>query len=229
MELSRRPRVEAYGARFRISQRLGHSVCGAHACRSGRPWHQGNNMKIQRLLIASAFVAASGLAQAGEWVGVGVDVDYHGDSANIYFPVKLSPSLVLEPFIGLATDSIRISSDSLAGEGSVTSTFVGAGLFSRQLAMEKTNIYYGGRFSYGFGEVRIDFPGTTQYAVVTRSIEISPTVGLEYMVTAKVCLTAEAAVRFLFAKQSWDTPTASVTADVSSVTNSTRLGVRYYF
>lgn len=181
--------------------------------------------RIVALILAGLF---SGHAIAAEY---GLGISAKSDNGLLYFPIDVSPSFRVEPFLRHSSfDStsrsnfgggltFRSESDSVEG---------GAGIFGLLVPKESVRLYYGGRASYFDGDSHSS-SAVVQSRQSFYGYRITPTLGFEYLFNSHFTLGGE--VGYFFENRNVDSQNASTHSE-SEVDNSgteSFLILRYFF
>lgn len=176
------------------------------------------------IAIGMMFMLNSTHAMALE-AGIGVQITA---SPTVYFPLRLSESLRLEPYLAYTkTDTTQTSASTLGasqnhGENQLGS--IGLGLFKVRNRGDLV-WYAGGRLSYDMSLSRMENFDVNMGLIASttsrsHAIGLSPTWGLEYQVLPRIYLGAEIALRYT--KNYGDT-------QGSTINTMTQTMVRYMF
>lgn len=153
---------------------------------------------------------------------VGLGVSAFGEKQNIYIPVLLNPTTLLEGhFAYLDSEESGYTTENVE---------LGIGFFKKAAQTDKTNVYYGARFSYE----ESNFDANSNSYITTSSeqkgFKISPTIGFEYLITPKLSVGGEA--EFYFGQYETDETnvfSGKTSVDQDKTGTDTRLVVRYFF
>lgn len=157
---------------------------------------------------------------------VGLGISAFGEKQNIYVPVLLNPTTMLEAHFAYQ------NSDSESGTNE--NIELGIGFFKKTAKTEKANIYYGARLSYEeYNSDSTNSSFTYTSSSEAKGFKISPTIGFEYLITEKLSLGAEA--EFYYAKfdqdytQTMFPTTISYSSETEMTGTDTRMVIRYFF
>lgn len=187
-------------------------------------------MKYLYSSLLIVILAASGAVAAT--VGVGVSVR-SGDT-SIYVPVDTGNSIRIEPFVRAYKSSSNTRYSSFSSDYEDSYIYYGVGIFGKSSINDNSNTYYGARIAYTASEYESsDSDGYSSKSDLS-GYEIAPTLGLEYYITEKFSVGAEA--EWYYAKLDGDRKSISPFSGVStsdeereSTGTNTRVLVRFFF
>lgn len=170
-------------------------------------------------LIGLGLLGVTTISQAAD---VGLGISAFGEKQNIYVPVLLDPTTMLEGhFAYLDSEENGYSNENFE---------LGIGFFKKAAQTEKTNVYYGARFSYEESKFDANSQNFLTTSSESKGFKISPTLGFEYLITPKLSVGGEA--EFYFGQYEEDETSiysGTTSYDQDRTGTDTRLVVRYFF
>ena len=173
---------------------------------------------ISLLVLGLVFSAP---AFSAEW---GVGVSARSNDMSVYFPIKASATIRLEPYVSVYRDENN--------EGGYTNTSeylnFGVGVFTVSNIKETTQFYYGARVGYFTfeSESKNDFELSKTEG---DKYSLAPAFGFEYFVTENISLGGEAAWQYVETSAEVTRGGRKSDWDATSSGTSTRLILRYFY
>ncbi len=158
---------------------------------------------------------------AVEW---GLGASTKSDDNAIYFPVKATDTLRIEPFLR----QLKQEEDDDGRKSNYETFNIGIGLFSIANIKDKSHFYYGARASYTetktkwqhhYGDSKTKSYGYT----------LSPTIGFEYFITDKISIGAEAEWAYFDTSGSETNNGVKTDREFTETDTNTRILIRYLF
>ena len=159
---------------------------------------------VKRILLSVSLILLPVVASAD----FGIGASFKSSEAGIYFPVTITPRILVEPYLRYSDgdfESSLVGSTEPGVDSSFTTISFGAGLFGVSQLSDAVDFYYGARAAY----VREESSSTALLispvpfsSFDPRSegdldgFSIAPTLGFQYFLTDNISLGAEARWEF---------------------------------
>jgi hypothetical protein len=177
------------------------------------------------MLAVLAATLVCGPAVAAEY---GVGVSAKSDNGLLYFPIDLSATLRVEPFVrnqsSDLTQKIDFGGEVTTFKSKADQVEGGFGLFGLAVPKESVRLYYGGRASYFDGDSH-----STQTSQSFYGYRITPTVGFEYLFNGHFTLGGE--IGYYFESRNVDSRIQASHQEIKLDSSGTEsfLILRYFF
>lgn len=172
----------------------------------------------------SGAVAALMLAAPAMGADYGIGVAFESNSEKIYFPIRVSPTFLVEP----SFEQYRQDLDQQLSPGGALSTDYryqefGIGLFAVRRVAENLDTHLGARLGYQ------KFKTTGSTSSSSSAYGITPTIGVEYFVHKNITVGAEVGYYYSSSDGNSTFPTTSTQNDQTNSGTVTDIILRFYF